>query len=354
VAAEEEPQEEVGAAAAPAGPPVRVAVALGSGGARGYAHIGALQVLEERGYEVATIAGSSMGALVGGLYAAGKLEAFGEWALGLSQVDVLRLLDLSFSGPGAMRAEKVFARVSELLDGVRIEELPMAYTAVATDLVARREVWFQHGPLDAAIRASIALPGIFTPVMLNGRLLVDGGLMDPIPITPTAAVSTDLTIAISLSGDPHVPTFGSATGETADPRPIEEWRDRFRRGASRLLDVEFDMSKLARFSGLGQSAAEKLADAPADEVAVPEAAAFGALPAGLTKVDVMQQSVEAMQSIITRYRLAGFPPDVLVTIPRDAARTLDFHRAAAMIALGRERTIAALDARSLPPATPST
>jgi NTE family protein len=350
VPAGEDPQD----VAITATPPVRVALALGSGGARGYAHIGALQVLEERGYEVATIAGSSMGALVGGLYAAGKLDAFSEWALGLSQVDVLRLLDLSFSGPGAMRAEKVFARVSELLDGVRIEALPMAYTAVATDLVARREVWFQHGPLDAAIRASIALPGIFTPVMLNGRLLVDGGLMDPIPITPTAAVSTDLTIAISLSGDPHVPTFGSATGETADPRPIEEWRDRFRRGASRLLDVEFDMSKLARFSGLGQGAAARPADGPAEALAEPEAAAFGTLPAGLTKVDVMQQSVEAMQSIITRYRLAGFPPDVLVTIPRDAARTLDFHRAAAMIALGRERTIAALDARGLTPAAPPT
>ncbi|MCW3040765.1 MAG: esterase [Solirubrobacterales bacterium] len=320
--------------------PLRVALALGSGGARGYAHLGALQVLRERGFEIASIAGSSMGALVGGLYAAGRADAFTEWALSLGQVDVLRLLDLSFSGPGAIRAEKVFARVSDLLDGVRIEELPVPFTAVATDLVGRREVWFQHGPLDVAIRASIALPGIFTPVMLNGRLLVDGGLMDPIPIAPTAAVDADLTIAVSLSGNPHEPVGRAATAESADPRPVEEWRERFRRGAARIRDGDFDLARIASLGGVvgeGEPGDRPPLPAPAAE------AVFEALPAGLSKVDVMQQSLEAMQGMITRYRLAGFPPDVLVSVPRDAARTLDFHRAADMIALGRERTAAALD-----------
>lgn len=316
-----------------AAPRTRVALALGAGGARGYAHIGALQVLHERGYEVTTIAGSSMGALVGGLYAAGALDEFEAWARGLGQVDVLRLMDVSFVGPGAIRAEKVFALVSELVDGVRIEELPFPFTAVATDLVGGREVWFQHGPLDAAIRASISLPGIFAPVMLNGRLLVDGGLMDPIPIAPTAAVPTDLTIAVSLGGNPHDRVGSSATGETTDRRPVEEWRERFKRSAARFLDGELTMSRLTARQG-----AESI-----DTAAAVAEQGFEALPAGLTKVDVMQQSLEAMQAIIARYRLAGFPPDVLVTIPRDAARTLDFHRAATLIDLGRERTIAALD-----------
>src|SRR3954468_13867645 len=133
--------------------PTRVALALGSGGARGYAHIGAIQVLEERGYEIVTIAGSSMGALVGGLCAAGKLPEYTEWVCGLSQFDVLRLLDLSLSAPGAIRAEKIFARVRELLDGVLIEDLPIPFTAVATDLAARKAVWFQRGPAQVAIRA---------------------------------------------------------------------------------------------------------------------------------------------------------------------------------------------------------
>ena len=118
----------------------RVALALGSGGARGYAHIGVIQVIEERGHEIVSLAGSSMGALVGGLHAAGKLDAYTTWVRGLRQRDVVRLLDLSISAPGAIRAEKVVARVRELLDGARIEDLPIAYTAVATDLYARKEV----------------------------------------------------------------------------------------------------------------------------------------------------------------------------------------------------------------------
>ncbi|HEY5014352.1 MAG TPA: patatin-like phospholipase family protein, partial [Acidimicrobiia bacterium] len=130
--------------------PTRVALALGSGGARGYAHIGVIQVLEERGIEVVNVAGSSMGALIGGLFAAGKLEGYTEWVRGLSQLDVLRLLDVSLSAPGVIRAEKIFARVRELVGGALIEDLPVPFTAVATDLTARKAVWFQRGPLEVA------------------------------------------------------------------------------------------------------------------------------------------------------------------------------------------------------------
>jgi NTE family protein len=189
--------------------PTRVALALGGGGARGYAHIGVIQVLEERGYEIAGVAGTSMGALVGGLHAAGQLEAYTDWVHTLTQRDVLRLLDPSFRAPGAIRAAKVLEEVAELLGDLRIEDLPIPFTAVATDLLAGREVWFQRGPVDVAIRASIALPSFITPVMLHGRLLADGGLLTPIPVAATAAIPADLTVAVSLSEE-HLTTPGAA------------------------------------------------------------------------------------------------------------------------------------------------
>ena len=319
----------------------RAALALGGGGARGYAHIGAIDVLEERGIEIVSVAGTSMGALVGGLFAAGKLDGYTEWVRNLTQFDVLRLLDVSLSAPGVIRAEKIFARVRELVGGAVIEDLPVPFTAVATDLFAQRAVWFQRGPLEVAVRASIAIPGVFTPVMLNGRLLVDGGLMDPLPIAPTASARADVTIAVDLGGERIGSTDVAPVRESAEDRPIDEWLERFRRGASHLLDRELIRSVASRFGGSANSAPV------ADESAPSAGDAVEALPAGLSKFDVMNQSLETMQSVLTRYRLAGNPPDVLVTIPRDACRTLDFHRAADMIQLGRTLTVEALDRANL-------
>lgn len=321
--------------------PTRVALALGSGGARGYAHIGVIEVLEERGYDVVSTAGTSMGALVGGLHAAGQLEAYTEWARSLTQRNVLRLLDPSIKAPGAIRADKILARVSELLGGARIEELPIPFTAVATDLLARKEVWFQQGPVDMAIRASIALPSIITPVMLNGRLLADGGLMNPIPIAPTTAAHAELTIAVSLGGEPEHERATGPVQESAEPRPAEEWLDRFRRSAAQVLDRDLVRAVVARFPGgrgtTGGADAAELAEETVEEV-------FGALPPGLRMLDVMDLSIDAMQSLVTRYRLAGYPPDLMITIRKDACRTLDFHKADEMIALGRQATLDALDA----------
>jgi len=315
----------------------RAALALGSGGARGYAHIGAIQVIEERGIEIVTVAGSSMGALVGGLHAAGKLAELDEWVTGLSQLDLVRLLDVSLSAPGVIRAEKIFARVRELSDGALIEDLAIPFTAVATDLFAGKAVWFQRGPLDVALRAAIAIPGVFTPVMVNGRMLVDGGVVDPVPIAPTTAVQADLTIAVDLGGERSGVREGPPTPVTAEERPIDEWFDRFRRGASHLLEGELVRGMMGRF---GSGAAP---GATSDEPLAPPRETLEALPAGLGKFDVMNQSLEMLQSVLTRYRLAGNPPDVLVTIPKDACRTLDFHRAAEMIELGRTLTSEALD-----------
>lgn len=339
--------------AEPAGDgPTRVALALGSGGARGYAHIGVIQVVEERGLEIVSIAGSSMGAVVGGLRAAGELDAYTTWVRGLRQRDVVRLLDLSLSAPGAIRGEKVLARVRELLGGARIEDLPVPFTAVATDLFARKEVWFQRGPVDAAIRASIAIPGVITPVMLNGRLLADGGITNPVPIAPTSSAQADLTIAVSLAGESRGPNGGGPVQETAEVRPMEEWTDRFRAGASQLLERDVVRSLLNRFGGASEPV--PVEDVPVEDVPVEDvppgdvADAAGALPVGLGKFDMMYQSLDAMQSVLIRYRLAGYPPDVMVTVPRDACRSLDFHRANEMIEVGRALTEEALDRAGLP------
>jgi NTE family protein len=157
----------------------RVALALGSGGARGYAHIGVIDELHARGYDIVGIAGSSMGALVGGLEAAGKLDEFADWAKSLTQRAVLRLLDPAITAAGVLRAEKILDAVRDILGAVTIEELPIPYTAVSTDLLSGKSVWLQRGPVDAAIRASIAIPGVITPHVFDGRLLADGGILDP-------------------------------------------------------------------------------------------------------------------------------------------------------------------------------
>lgn len=306
-------------------------MALGSGGARGYAHIGVIEVLEERGFEIAGVAGSSMGALVGGVWAAGKLAEFEEWGRSLTRADVLRMLDVSLRAPGAMRAEKVLEHVQELVGDQLIENLREPFTAVATDLLSRREVWLQRGRLDVAIRASIALPGIFTPVMLNGRLLADGGLMDPIPVSPMAALDVDLTIGVSAGGERQDPPATAAVSERPEPRPWDERVARFRRAAAQGLDRDVIRSALSR-------------GAEAEPEREEEASAENAeLPAGLTGFEVMSSSIGAMQTLVNRYRLAGSPPDVLVTIPSSDVRTLDFHRAESMIELGRAATAQALE-----------
>ncbi|HEY2448321.1 MAG TPA: patatin-like phospholipase family protein, partial [Mycobacterium sp.] len=178
----------------------RVALALGSGGARGYAHIGVIHELRDRGYQIVGIAGSSMGALVGGLQAAERLDEFADWARSLTQRAILRLLDPSITAAGVLRAEKILDAVRDILGAATIEQLPIPYTAVATDLLAGKSVWLQRGPVDEAIRASIAIPGVIAPHVVDGRLLADGGILDPLPMAPISAVNADLTIAVSLSG----------------------------------------------------------------------------------------------------------------------------------------------------------
>lgn len=317
--------------------PRTAAVVLGSGGARGYAHIGALQVIIERGFDVVALAGSSMGALVAGVHAAGCLDEYTAWVTGLRHLDVLRLVDLSLSAGGAIRGEKVFSIVREMVGDTRIEDLPVAFTAVATDLLAHREVWFQEGSLSDAIRASIAIPSLFTPVVSGDQLLVDGALMNPVPITPTLPAQADITIAVHLSGEVrrHSPTraAGPVTApvldEATDDEPVTDALG-LRQRAARFFDWEAVRAMLAR-----------------EDRHSPEATTSGVDVADVGRLEIVNLAYEVMQAALTSYKLAGNPPDVLIEIPKASARTFEFHRAPELIEIGRARTEQALDEAGL-------
>ena len=332
-------------------------MALGSGGARGYAHIGVIDELSARGYEVVGVSGSSMGALVGGLHAAGKLDDFAEWARTLTQRAVLRLLDPSISAAGILRAEKILDAVREIIGEATIEEMTIPYTAVATDLIAGKSVWLQRGPVDSAIRASIAIPGVIAPHVLNGRLLGDGGILDPLPMAPIAAVNADLTIAVSLSGgDPGTAT----TPEDPERRPTTEWLNRMMRSTSAVLDTASVRAVLDRptaravLSRFGASLpAEDGVDPDAGADAVesidtediePDAEASEPVEVPrLGSFEVLNRAVDIAQAALARHTLAAYPPDLLIEVPRTVCRSLEFHRAAEVIDVGRELTARALD-----------
>ena len=338
--------DEPGAAVARRSAPTRVALSLGSGGARGYAHIGVIEALQARGYDIAGIAGSSMGALVGGLTAAGRLDEFADWAKSLTQRTILRLLDPSIGAAGVMRAGKILDAVRDILGPVTIEELSIPYTAVATDLLAGRAVWFQRGPLDEAIRASIAIPGVIAPHEVDGRLLADGGILDPLPIAPLSAVNAELTIAVSLSGSEEIASRAAGPGATA------EWLNRMVRSTSALLDTAAARSLLDRPTAravLGRLGAGAEAERPETEPGstLPEAAEHPDGESGVPRLsgfEVMNRTIDIAQSALARHSVAAYPPDLLIEVPRSTCRSLEFHRAAEVIAAGRAIADRALDA----------
>lgn len=323
-----------------------VALVLGSGGARGYAHIGAIEILQERGYEIIAVAGCSVGAMVGGVYAANKLTAFKDWATGLDQFDVLKLVDISLSSPGAIRGNRVFSFVRELIGDINIEDLPIPYTAVATDLLAHKEIWFQEGPLHQAVRASVAIPSLMAPVILGERLLVDGGLLNPLPIFPTISSHADLIVAVNLGWENGANIRLRDVYNPQEESKIEQWMDRMKTKASSLFDKESisDRSELPETTNVEVpdvellSSANGLSDAEQNDFEIVQAS--HKLPFGM--IDIMNLSFEAMQSSLTQYKLAGYPPDVLVNIPKDACKTFDYHKAPELIQLGRELTEKAL------------
>ncbi len=278
-----------------------VSLVLGSGGARGLAHIGVIHWLEEHGYVIKSISGCSMGALVGGIYAAGRLEEYEAWVREITRLDMMSFLDISWSRGGLLKGDKIINTLIELVGDRMIEDLPIDYTAVATDIKAEKEIWIQSGRLFDAIRASISLPFIFTPFKYDDLELIDGGVVNPVPIAPTFGNRNDITIAVNLGGaiEPlHRPTKMDAASTRSSSKihqRITQFIERFQKDEQ---DVKVDNRGVQ---------------------------------------EVITQAFDAMQSTIARQKLAAYPPDIVISIPRNASRTLEFDRAAEMIALGYEK-----------------
>ncbi|VAX12083.1 FIG00613342: Bacterial patatin-like phospholipase domain containing protein [hydrothermal vent metagenome] len=286
-----------------------VSLILGSGGARGYAHVGVIEWLLENHYEIRSIAGSSMGALVGGIYAAGELDTFKQWILALSRSDVIRFLDFSFSSEGLFKGERIISVLKELVGEHEIEDLPVNFTAVATDIERQKEIWLSDGPLFDAIRASIAVPTIFTPHEYRGMRLLDGGLLNPVPVMPTLRDRNDLTIAVNLNaahnGLPQV-NVKAAEGEH-----MRNSRNPYQQ---RILDFIESLQRGSKKTAYGR----------------------------LSMLELVSNSFETMQNALSKLKIAASPPDVLIEIPRSASRAFEFHRASSLIELGHEKTAAVM------------
>jgi NTE family protein len=282
----------------------RIGLALGSGSARGWSHIGVIRTLEAAGISPDIVCGTSVGALVGAVYAAGELERFETWVKTLKWQGVVSLLDPRMGG-GLIEGGKLVAFFRQRFDDQGIKKLPKTFACVATDLVSGRETWLRDGPVIDAVRASIALPGLFTPSVHEGRLLVDGGLVNPVPVSLCRALGADIVIAVDLnwdlvgrrnrvSGNDQKEASGEESGSLVDTILA-----RFRPGKRRLRgqDGEFDMPSM---------------------------------------LDVLGTSLNIMQVRITQSRLAGEPADAMIRPRLADIAAMDFHRASAAIVEGEK------------------
>jgi NTE family protein len=278
----------------------RIGLALGSGSARGWAHIGAIHALEERGVKPDIICGSSVGALVGGAYASGELEKLETWVTSLAWTTILRLMDLTWKG-GLISGNRLFSVFRTLFAKRDIADLPIIFGAIATELATGREVWLRHGDLLDALRASCAMPGLFAPVVRDGVVLVDGGLVNPVPVSMCRALGADIVIAVDLSWGKlglYRERGGSRGRRAVQPREDPSWLGRLRKGW------------LER---------KKAADA----IAVPSI------------FEVFNTSLDIVEQRVARSRLAGDPADVLITPLLPDFGTMEYHRAPEAIAEGR-------------------
>ncbi|HEY7853523.1 MAG TPA: patatin-like phospholipase family protein [Aquiluna sp.] len=315
-----------------------IALSLGGGGARGYAHIGVIKELEARDYEITAIAGTSMGAVVGTLYAAGKLSEFEKWARKLTALDVLGLMDFSVGKAGAIRAERIISVVDQMLDGISIEELPIPVTVIATDLLENKEVRFQSGPATLALRASVAIPGFITPVMIDGKLVADGGMVNPVPVEPLVSHGARRIVAVDLARGRLKDPFEKEISEHFLARAVKDTVKVSR-------DVAVDMAskpssrKLAKQLGVDT----RIQQVIKDPVETPLQRIINDVPKTITSSDVMLMSIQTMQQSLTAVEFKKHKPDLIVGVPIDACGALEFHKAKQMIRLGEKLATEALD-----------
>jgi NTE family protein len=294
-----------------------IGLVLGGGAARGFAHIGVLRTLAAHGIRPDVIAGTSIGAVVGGLFAAGQLDAFEDWCRQLTRRRVLGYLDFRFGGSGLISGSRLASKLEGTIGNTSFADLPLRLAAIATEIGTGHEIWLTRGRVSEAMAASYALPGIFPPKLIGGRWLMDGAMVNPLPISAARALGARLVIAVNLNAD----NFGRGTtiqdhgpDDEDDARRAQHELDRNRRGMfrpDRLLHREF----------------------------------FGA-PDRPGLSTVMVEAFQVMQDRITRSRLAGDPPDVMISPRLGRINLFDFHRAKDAIALGAEAAEKSIEAIS--------
>ena len=285
---------------------LRLGLALGSGSARGWAHIGVIRALEERGIKPDIVCGTSIGALVGGAYAAGELDRLEKWVTGIAWTTVLRLMDLTWRG-GLIRGTRLFTLFGTMLANREIDELPIPFGAIATELQSGRELWLRHGKLLEAVRASCAMPGLLTPVVRDGAVLVDGGLVNPVPVSMCRALGADLVVAVDLSWGKLGPYRRSKERREVVPSDEPSWIGRMASKLTRRKERRQDPSIVKQ----------------EEEPSIPSI------------FNVFMTALDIVEMRVARSRLAGEPADVLITPLLPDFATMDFHRAEEAIAEGR-------------------
>jgi NTE family protein len=311
--------ETVGRQEAPVGR-ARLGLALGGGAARGWAHIGVLKTLAKAGIKPDVIAGTSIGSLVGGVFAAGRLQDLEDWARSLTKRRMVGLMDFHIGGSGLISGDRLKRLLGTELMDIKIEELPVNYAAIATELGTGHEIWLTHGLLVDAMRASYALPGVFDPVKLGGRWLMDGAMVNPIPVSAARALGADVVICVNLNGD----AGGRGT-------IIQSHRaDRDDTSMTPELDVRPSATWLSSISGAAQRVRSLVGRAQDDNPAP-----------GL--VGVMIDAFNITQDRISRSRLAGDPPDAMISPRLGKIGLFDFHRAAETIEQGQMAAERAID-----------
>ncbi|MHA1572825.1 MAG: patatin-like phospholipase family protein [Alphaproteobacteria bacterium] len=298
----------------------RVGIALGSGAARGWSHIGVLQALEEEGIEPEIVCGSSMGALVGAAYVAGELKALEDWARTITWWKIVGFLDVNLSSGGLIEGKRIMNFLRTLKEDAPIESFSKPFTAIATDLNSGREVWLQKGSISAAVRASVALPGIFSPVKSDGRWLLDGGLVNPVPVSACRAMGAEIIIAVNLNADVvgrHTSHRLTKTQDATDKSPLMGHLDKLLKSAP--PEISNSIRKI-----------------------VPQLIASGEDAPGY--FDVGASAINIMQDQITRSRLAGEPPHIMLMPRLGHIGLLDFGHADKAIAEGYECVRQALPA----------
>ena len=291
-----------------------VTLVLSGGGARGIAHIGVIEELERRGYEIASLAGTSMGALVGGVFADGALDPFRDWMLTLDKRKVFRLADFTLSRMGVVKGDKFFNKMRDFIPDTPIENLKIPYAAVAVDLINNKEVVFREGSLFDAIRASVSIPSVLTPVKTTDGLLIDGGVMNNIPINHVKRVPGDLLVVVNVNASIPV----SPTKISREETDKQKWAYQ-----KKVEEFQAHLHKI-----LPRGSSEKPSPSHEDRMGY---------------FNLIDKTISLMTDHMAQMSLKHFSPDMLIEISRDSCGTFDFFKAREMIEMGREAAVLALD-----------